>query len=146
MNKLTIAILAISALFFTACKKKEVADVTVTYKVTLSNPNREFYIRYINETGGTDQEVISTASWTKTFTIKSDVDKVPFELWGACYAEEVPGSSTQYQPQSVTLSIMEDDATIDTKTVSGTSSIYIDSYEDEVYAELPSAVKYTNKK
>lgn len=133
--------LLIAALFsFSSCKKTTVADETVTYRVTLSNPDRTASITYYNETGGQDMAIVNTPSFTQSFTIKSNATKKTFALTLSCYSKYVTGSSTSFQPQTVTVDILEDDKVMKTITRSGSSSIYI--YSSEISASLPTATKY----
>ena len=142
MKKITVLSLAFALVSFTfsSCKKKEVADVTITYEVLLSNPARTASITYVNSTGGTDIQGITTSSFTKSYTVKSSSEKVNYGLSLNCYSKYVTGSTTTYQPQDVTINIKEDDKVIKTLTRSQTGSIYI--YSSDISASLPSATKY----
>jgi hypothetical protein len=142
MKKITVLSLAFALLSFTfsSCKKREIADVTITYEVLLSNPARTASITYVNSTGGTDIQGITTSSFTKSYTVKSSSEKVNYGISLNCYSKYVTGSVTTYQPQDVTINIKEDDKVIKTLTRSGSASIYI--YSGDISASLPSATKY----
>ena len=139
-SKLFLATVLCSTLFIGSCKKKEVADVTISYEVTLSNPSRNATIEYINDSGGEDLAVVNTSTFTKSFTVKSNATKVTYGMYLTCYSKYVSGSSTDFQSQTVTIDIKEDDKVIKTITRSGSSNIYINS--SEINASLPSATKY----
>lgn len=128
------------SLFISSCKKKDVADETITYEVTLSNPSRTAYMEFGNETGGKDAANANTSSFTKSYTVKSNASKQTYALSLSCYAKYVSGSTTQFQNQSITVNIKEDDKVIKTITKSGSSDLYI--YSSEISASLPTATKY----
>jgi len=139
-TKLLLTSAVCISLFISSCKKKEVADETITYEVTLSNPNRTAYMEFANETGGNDAANVNTTSFTKSYTVKSSASKQTYALSLSCYAKYVTGSTTQYQSQSITVNIKEDDKVIKTITKTGSSDLYI--YSSEISASLPTATKY----
>ena len=138
MKKITVLSIAFSllAITFSSCKKREIADVTITYEVLLSNPARQATMTYVNSTGGSDYDVLRTNSFTKSYTVKSSSTKVKYDLYLTC-PMLVSGTS---QPQTVTINIKEDDKVIKTLTRSGTASISI--YYGDISASLPSATVY----
>ena len=142
MKKITVLSLAFALVSFTfsSCKKREVADVTITYEVLLSNPARTATMTYVNSTGGNDLDFLTTSSFTKSYTVKSSSTKVNYGISLNCYQKNVTGSSTSFQPQDITINIKEDDKVIKTLTRSGSASIYI--YSGDISASLPSATKY----
>ncbi len=139
-TKFLFLTITLSTLVLNSCKTKEVADETISYEVILSNPNREAYIEYANQSGGNDIEIVNTANFKKTYTVKSNVAKQNYKMSVSCYAKYVEGSSTQFQAQTITVNILEDDKVVKTKTISGSSNL--DIYSSEVTASLPTAIKY----
>jgi hypothetical protein len=139
MKKITVLSLAFALVSFTfsSCKKREVADVTITYEVLLSNPARTATMTYVNSTGGNDLDFLTTSSFTKSYTVKSSSTKVNYDLYLTCYSKIVSGTP---QPQTIIINIKEDDKVIKTLTKSGTASIYINN--GDISASLPSATKY----
>lgn len=132
-------ILGLGLISLNSCKKKEVADETITYEVTVTNPDRSSTIEYVNSSGGKDLAVI-TSSYSKSFTVKSNTSKVNYGMSLSCYAKYVSGSSTTFQPQEITINIKEDDKVVKTISKSGSSDIYISS--SDFNASLPTATKY----
>lgn len=137
-------VIALSILSLTACKKREVDDVTIKYEVTISNPNRPVHIYYKNDTGDEDQDYItSTTTFTKSYVIKSDKAKDDFYVDFSCGSSY--NSNTQsYESQTITVKLYEDDKVRDQDTWSG--SAYLSSWHTydtkEVADSLPSAIKY----
>jgi hypothetical protein len=138
--KLATLALSLGILTLSSCKKKEVADETITYEVFVTNAARNSTIEYTNESGGKDLAVLTTGSFSKSYTIKSNASKITYGISLSCYSKYVTGSSTTFQPQDVTINIKEDDKVVKTISKSGSSDIYISS--SEINASLPSATKY----
>lgn len=137
MKKLSI-ILVIAIVLF-GCKKSEVDDVTISYEVTISNVNRPVTIYFNNETGGEDIFELTTTSFSKSYVMKSDKAKSTFKIRASCYTYQTPNTNI-YESQTITLKILEDNVVKQTKTVSGSS--VINSFDNEIKADLPSVIKY----
>jgi hypothetical protein len=144
MKKIIAGLFAMGLLMLiNSCKKKEVDDVTITYDVSISNTKRAAYIEIVNSSGGRDVEVVNQNNFTRSYTVKSNVTKLAYSVDLYCYSKLVNGSSTNYEPQSITINIKEDDKVIKTVTRSGSASIFISS--SDITADLPTAVKYKSK-